>query len=185
MGALRRAVDAASRAAAGDAVAERVLASAEFAAARRIALYAALPDELPTDRLLRAALDSGRTLLLPRARGDGGLDFAPVSALAALARGRFGALEAPAGAGAVRLGAGDLVLAPGVAFDRRGARLGRGRGAYDRSLPKGPTAPTCFGLAYAFQLVDAVPETARDRRVDAVVTEHELVRARDLATDPG
>jgi 5-formyltetrahydrofolate cyclo-ligase len=49
-------------------------------------------------------------------------------------------------------------------------------------------APPCFGLAYSFQLVDAVPETARDRRVDAVVTELELVRARagrDLAADPG
>ena len=188
MKARRRALGAVARAAAGDAVAGRVLALPEFAAARRVALYAALPDELPTDRLLRAVLDSGRTLLLPRARADGRLDFARVTALGELAPGRFGVLEPPANAPSVAVGPGDLVLAPGVAFDRRGARLGRGSGAYDRSLPAGPAAPIWFGIGFAFQLVESVPESAHDRRVDAVATEIELVRTRaprDPAADPG
>ena len=188
MQARRRGVGVAARAAAGDAVAERVLRSPEFGAARRVALYVALPDELPTERLLRAVLESGRALLLPRAGAWGRLDFAPVALLDGLARGRFGALEPPPAAPAAALAPSDLVLAPGVAFDRRGGRLGRGLGAYDRSLPAGRAAPVCFGLGFAFQLVDTVPEAAHDRRVDAVVTELELVRTRaprDLAGDPG
>ena len=188
MQALRREVGEAARAAAGDAVAERVLASPEFDAARRVALYVALPDELPTDRLLHAVLDSGRALLLPRARADGRLDFARVVDLHGLVRGRFGALEPPPDAPVARLAAADLVLGPGVAFDRRGGRLGRGLGAYDRSLPVGSAAAVWFGLGFAFQLVEAVPETDHDRRVDAVATELELVRTRaprDRAGDPG
>jgi len=188
MQARRRAIGAAARAAAGDAVAERVLGSLEFGAARRVALYVALLDELPTDRLLRAVLDSGRALLLPRAAGDGRIEFAAVTELTGLARGRFGALEPSAAAPAAALAPNDLVLAPCVAFDRRGGRLGRGLGAYDRALPGAPAAPVCFGLGFAFQLVDAVPEAPHDRRVDAVVTETELVRTRaprDLARDPG
>jgi 5-formyltetrahydrofolate cyclo-ligase len=188
MQARRRAVGPAERAAAGDGVADHVLRSPEFGAALRVALYAALPDEIPTDRLLRAVLASGRVLLLPRMRIDGALEFAAVTDLGGLRGGRFGTLEPPASEPPSRLAPGDLVLAPGVAFDRRGGRLGRGLGAYDRSLPTGARAPRCFGLAFAFQLVPVVPEQGHDRRVDAVATEVELVRAgptRDLAADPG
>jgi 5-formyltetrahydrofolate cyclo-ligase len=188
MQAQRRAVGGAQRAAAGAAVAQRILAAPEFAAARRVALYVALPDELPTDALLRAVLGSQRPLLLPRTEHHGGLDFAAVRDLGELVRGRFGAHAPAADAPAERLADGDLVLLPGVAFDRRGGRLGRGLGGYDRALAAGGQALVSIGLGFAFQLVEAVPCAAHDRRVDAVATELELVRAvsaRDRAADPG
>lgn len=186
MQAQRRALGAGPRAVAGEAVARRVQATPEWSAAERVALYVALPDELPTDALLRAVLGSGRTLLLPRAVGTG-VEFAAQRDLGRLVRGRSGVAEPAPDAPAERLAPGDLVLAPGVAFDRGGGRLGRGIGAYDRALAAGPRPP-CFGLAFAFQLVDAVPVAPHDQRVDAVVTELEVVRvegARDPALDPG
>lgn len=89
----------------------------------------------------------------------------------ALRRGRFGVLEPPAGA-VVRPQAGDVVVVPGVAFDRDGGRLGRGRGYYDRAFPVGAEeAPRLVGFAYSVQLVERVPCDSRDRRMDAIVTE--------------
>jgi 5-formyltetrahydrofolate cyclo-ligase len=163
-----------------------VLSTREWSRALRVALYVALPDELPTDALLRAVLGSRRTLLLPRS-SPSGIEFAAERDLARLRPGRSGAEEPGPEAPAERLRPEDLVLAPGVAFDRRGGRLGRGIGAYDRVLAERPR-PICFGLAFAFQLVEAVPLAPHDQRVDAVVTELELVRAgatRDRALDPG
>ena len=69
-----------------------------------------------------------------------------------------------------------LVVVPGLAFDAAGGRLGRGGGFYDRLLGRDPVPFTC-GLAYAAQLVDAVPMAAWDVRVRAVATERGCVIA--------
>jgi 5-formyltetrahydrofolate cyclo-ligase len=63
----------------------------------------------------------------------------------------------------------DVVIVPGVAFDRRGHRLGYGRGYYDRALAACPSARR-IGLCHFFQLVDALPEEAHDEPVDYIVT---------------
>jgi 5-formyltetrahydrofolate cyclo-ligase len=186
-----RQVPAAVRASAGEAVARRVLASPEYATARRVVAYVALPDELPTDALLEALAASSRELWLPRMRDDDHLEFATVRDFAALRRGRLGILEPPPEAAVASLERGDLVLVPGLAFDRRGARLGRGRGCYDRSLQGGSDRPTALGLAFAFQIVESVPRAAHDRGVDAIATEAGLERvvgeraARELAPGSG
>jgi 5-formyltetrahydrofolate cyclo-ligase len=81
-------------------------------------------------------------------------------------------LEPPAQAAVFQPEAGDLVLVPGVAFDRGGVRLGRGLGFYDRAFPvSAPRSPLLIGVAYQIQLVDALPSVETDRRVDAVITE--------------
>jgi 5-formyltetrahydrofolate cyclo-ligase len=190
IGLQRRALSAEARAAAGAAVARYVLTSPEYRSARRVAAYAALSDEVPTEAIVGRVLESGRTLLLPRMIDSDRFEFVRVARLDALRRGHCGVLEPPADAASVELGADDLVLLPGVAFDRRGGRLGRGQGCYDRSLPAGDSRPVCFGLAFAFQLVDSVPQASHDREVDAVVTESGLVRMRppkrrEVAGDPG
>jgi 5-formyltetrahydrofolate cyclo-ligase len=80
--------------------------------------------------------------------------------------------EPPEESDAVDLLAGDAVVVPGIAFDEAGHRLGRGRGYYDRTFPpEAISAPWLFGFARDFQVVDHVPHGARDRRMDAVVTE--------------
>ncbi len=184
IGALRRRIDPARRTLAGDAVARHVLAWPGLRPARRVALYAALPDELPTDRLMGALLARGHALLLPRAADSERLEFAAVSERSLLAPGVFGVLEPPPEAPATPLREDDLVLLPGVAFDRWGARLGRGGGWYDRSLP--PGVRDLFGLAFEAQLLERVPVTATDRRVRGVFTERGLrcCRARDASGGP-
>jgi len=128
-------------------------------------------------------------VLLPRTGALGILEFSVVHDPAALLEGRFGVLEPPLHELAMPLAEDDLVLLPGVAFDRFGRRLGRGGGWYDRSLPL--RVRDLFGIAYAFQIVDDVPATALDRRVRGVFTESGLRfcdptdDTREPSADPG
>jgi 5-formyltetrahydrofolate cyclo-ligase len=69
-----------------------------------------------------------------------------------------------------------VFLVPGVAFDARGVRLGRGVGWYDRALGRYPRGIR-IGLAYEFQVVPSLPEAPWDVRMHAIVTEAGLIGA--------
>lgn len=185
IGALRREATDAHRDAASAAITRHVLAMPEYAAADRVVAYVALREEASLASVVADVLARGRGLLLPRVEGRT-LAFVPVRNLAALRAGPHG-LREPEGAAVAALAATDFVLAPGVAFDRHGERLGRGGGFYDRALPRGPGAPRVFGVAFAFQLVARVPIESHDRSVDGVVTDEGVIRAstRDPSVDPG
>jgi 5-formyltetrahydrofolate cyclo-ligase len=64
----------------------------------------------------------------------------------------------------------DLVLVPGVAFDRQGHRLGHGLGYFDRFLSRVPKTTPTVGLAFRFQLLDRLPAASHDRAVQTVLT---------------
>jgi len=65
----------------------------------------------------------------------------------------------------------DLVIVPGVAFDKKGRRLGRGGGYFDRFLEKVPKKTPRVGLAFKFQVVTALPWESHDQPVNKVITE--------------
>jgi len=69
----------------------------------------------------------------------------------------------------------DLVIVPGVAFDRKGHRLGFGAGYYDRFLPKLRPGVKKIAVAFEVQLVDSVPAEEHDIRMDAILTEEQLI----------
>ena len=73
----------------------------------------------------------------------------------------------------------DLIITPGLAFDRRGFRLGYGGGHYDRFLTRVRPDSIRIGLAFSVQLVDRVPEEPSDQKVHFVVTDAEIVDCRD------
>lgn len=145
----------------------------EFQRSRRLALFASLPGEPDTRPVFDLIRRFKREALFPRCTQEGALDFVSVRAWRELRPGRFGILEPEPSAAAIPADTIDLFLVPGVAFDRSGGRLGRGRGFYDRSLP--PDA-CVWGLALDMQWVDRVPTTPLDRRVDGVLTETGFVR---------
>lgn len=93
-------------------------------------------------------------------------------------RGRHGVGEPGAGCAAIPLGEVDAVVVPGLAFDERGGRLGRGGGFYDRLLGDSGLRAVRIGVCLEAQVVEAVPEGAHDARVDLIVTEQRVVRAR-------
>ncbi len=143
--------------------------------AERIALYAALPYELPTRPLFDAVVEKTGAALLPRTVDPLGLEFFAVERWEDLRPGAFGVLEPRNDGIAVRLMPGDLVVVPGVAFDEDGYRLGHGKGYYDRAFAAElGDAPTLVGFGYEFQIVDAVPHDHRDRQMDAIVTDRKV-----------
>ena len=106
------------------------------------------------------------------------MEFAECAAVDLVA-GSTRALEPPASAPTVSGREVDLVCVPGVAFDARGGRLGRGRGHYDATLARLPRSAFRVGLAFESQIVPAVPAELHDELLDAVVTEARVLSAGD------
>lgn len=159
-------------------IAARLIATADFERAATVLAYASFGSEFDTRLVLEAALRSGKRLLLPRVnRASGALDIHVVKDLTAdLRAGGWGIPEPHPeicpGCGAEEA---DWILVPGAAFDRRGGRIGYGRGYYDRLLAKarasGSPAPF-VAAAFETQVEDEIPMAAHDVRVDAVITEN-------------
>lgn len=174
----RAALSHATRQAASTAIARHLRSVAELAAAHTVLAYAAVGSEVDLDGYLRSMLADGRTLCLPWVEGDR-LGAARVDDLDRdLAPGWRGVREPRAQRRrGVEPTAIDAVVAPGLAFDRWGHRLGYGGGHFDRLLAQVGRGTVVVGAAFDVQLVDAVPTEAHDVAVDAVVTESGIIRA--------
>ena len=167
---------------------KRLMDSPLWLGARSVALYVGVRGELATQNLLSAAWRQGRTVWLPRVRRDepGLMDFVACEGPEQLRPGPHGLLEPDAALPGVAPGqtkaaapnghvfTPDLALLPGVAFDRKGGRLGYGGGYYDRFLEHGLACPL-VGLCFAFQLVESLPLAPWDRRVNVICTEEQLL----------
>lgn len=160
----------------GLAIQERFLAAFPPVRGRRLALYAAVRGEVGTGLIRAVCLAAGATLFYPRVMDDGSLSFFPHGAADGWTRGRFGVPEPAAVGGAAGIREGfDVVVVPGLAYDRRGRRLGQGCGYYDRFLRSLAGSPVTVGLAFPWQIVPEVPVNDRDVPVDVVVTEEEIL----------
>lgn len=153
-------------------VCERVSAMDGFASARTVLMYASLPGEVDLDPLMRLALGRGVRVCVPRVDWSSGMMVpALVSNLDEdLVAGRY-SVRSPGGwCPEIALSALEMVLVPGLAFDRCGGRLGRGAGFYDRLLGGGIECPA-VGVCFARQIVGRVPTEAHDRAMDRLVCE--------------
>lgn len=184
--AARRATSAAGRDTAGARIGSVLLAAPEVARADVVAGYVGVGTEPPTLALLARLREGGATVLLPVLERDNDLDWVEFGGVERLATAGRGLLE-PTGP---RLGpdailTAQVVLCPGLAVDRRGLRLGRGGGSYDRVLARLtdpplarahlPRAWTCV-LLFDGEVLDAVPADSHDQPVDAAATPAGLVR---------
>ena len=176
VGARRRALSASSLDSVAERVCEHLFAERAFIGARRVAIYAALPEEVPTRPLFEALTRVGTTCLFPRVAPGGQLCFSRVERWEDLhPRGNYGILEPSEAAPVSQPGDGDVVVVPGVAFDACGNRLGRGKGYYDRALSGArDSQPLLIGAGYELQIVPSVPHDSRDWPMDAIVTEASL-----------
>jgi 5-formyltetrahydrofolate cyclo-ligase len=142
-------------------------------------LYAPIRNEVDTWPLLEELWEREIRVLLPRCRrcAPGEMEWAPTTCSNDLAPGMYAVPEPdPRTCQPVDSLQPDLIVLPGVAFDRHGYRLGYGGGFYDRflSLP-GLSRAATIGLAFSFQLVENLPRDPWDRPVTIVITEQEIV----------
>ena len=152
-------------------IAERVLALPDYARAERVLLYASIQTEVDTRALIREILRSGRKAYLPRTYAYGVMEAARLIDPELVRRTRLGIYE-PVGDEIGSPESMDLILVPGIAFDRRGGRLGRGAGYYDRYLAN--CEGTVAALAFELQILDALPVEAHDVLMDMVITERTI-----------
>ena len=147
---------------------EKILAQLEqhpdFVKAERVMLYSALPDEVQTQAFLEK-WHLKKQIILPTVVGD---DIIPVAYEkdTDFAVGNFNILEPQ---NEPYKGDFDLIVVPGVAFDHKGNRLGRGRGYYDRFLCQHLSVKR-VGICFDFQLVDEIPTEPFDIRMDEVIS---------------
>lgn len=163
--ALRLMQTEAEKIAAAEQVFARLEQTAAFLMAEKILMYHSLPDELSTHAFLRKWADRKR-FFLPRVNGVN-LDILPYDE-SRLELGAFH-IEEPTGENTVDPSELELIIVPAVAYDRRGNRLGRGKGFYDRLLQT--TKATKIGVAYDFQLLDEIPAEPHDVPVDVVISQ--------------
>ena len=153
----------------------RALARLEvYRRAKKVLCYAAIAGEVETRPLLERMLAERKRVAVPMARRDGHLVACEIRDVGRDLnhRGLFGVAHPnPALARPVRPDRLDLVILPGVAFDRRCGRLGRGKGYFDRYLARVPKRVPRVGLAFGFQVVRELPQETHDQPVWAVVTE--------------
>lgn len=170
----RDALPAADRAARSVAISDRLLALDETAQATTVLVFWSFGSEVETAHLIDHLRALGKTVALPRIEAG---DLAPVGYVpgAPMAETTFGAME-PSSGPVLDPGELDLVIVPGVAFDRRCTRVGYGRGFYDRLLGRTREDAAAVAIAFALQVVPEVPSGPVDRRVDALVTEREVIR---------
>lgn len=156
------------------AITERLMALPELVSTRTVMASWSFGSEVDTSGLIEALHAAGKRVVLPRVDGRevAAVVYVPGDPTAATS---FGAME-PTSAEIVRPTEIDVVIAPGVAFDRNGGRVGYGGGFYDRFLRTVRADTSVIGLAFAVQLVEDVPRGEHDRLVDVVVTEEELIR---------
>lgn len=151
--AARRALTDADRAAADRLLVERAVA---LATGRHVAAYRPLAREPGGPDLVPALVRVARRVILPVLRPDRDLDWTT-------ADGDDQCL------GVAAIGAVDLVLAPALAVDRLGVRLGRGGGSYDRALDRVPVTTPVVALLYAGELRERLPADPHDRRVTSAI----------------
>jgi 5-formyltetrahydrofolate cyclo-ligase len=161
----------------GEAILNRIMAMDQFRRSQTVMAYSSFGSEIDMLPLLLAVLECGKTLLLPKVnRAADALEIYEVKNIENdLRAGVWGILEPVPEICACRAPfEQELILVPGVAFDRLGGRIGYGRGYYDKFLAscRGLNhLPLTIAAAFEVQVVDVVPMEPHDVRIDMLITE--------------
>lgn len=152
----------------------------EFKSAKKIMAYVSTNEEVDTRDLIKDCFKKGLTVYIPKVDRNE-LKIIPVRSWEVLEPGTFSILEpmmneASEEAQPEEL---DLILIPGIAFDRRGHRIGHGKGFYDRILKK--TKAYKIGLAFHEQIVDEIPNEEHDVAMDLIITDNSLITPNPLS----
>ena len=148
---------------------EKLFKEPVFKKAKKVMFYIALKGEVETKEMIEAAKSLGKIIAVPVCvKNRASLRPALLEAQAHLKKGPYGVSE-PVVNRFIALKDLDLVVTPGLAFDKKGNRLGRGKGYYDRFLSKLPKDTPSVGLAYRLQILPIVPTTPSDVRVTKVL----------------
>jgi 5-formyltetrahydrofolate cyclo-ligase len=157
-------------------ICERFMALPEYARAKTVLFYIDVRAEVRTRHSLPAALTSGKSIIVPWCNDQGELELFRLADMNELAIGMYKILEPKPELRALpekqcTAEELDLVMVPGVAFDRRGARMGHGKGYYDKLLQHARPDTPLVALAFECQLFPEIPVAQHDIFMDKIITE--------------
>lgn len=148
----------------------------QYLAAEAVALYSPVDNEVDTAAIAAHALEKKKRVFYPKIRDDNEPVFLEISSLHELRPGRWGLLEPADGTPIPRAAfKNSIIFVPGVAFDQRGHRMGRGGGWYDRLLRQLAQDAFFVGLAFEFQLIKGLVTDRWDQRVHCIITEKRVI----------
>ncbi len=148
---------------------DKLLRNKVFRKAKIVMFYIAFGGEVNTEEMIKEAKKIGKLICVPICRKDKEtMQPAILEDHAKLKVGPYGVWE-PVAETLVQPADLDLIITPGLAFDKKGNRLGRGKGYYDRFLSKLSNRAPSIGLAFDFQILPLVPTTCYDVSVKKII----------------
>lgn len=146
---------------------EKLFKTTAFKKAKIVMCYIPLGGEVDTEDMIKEAQKLGKKIVVPVCCNRT-IIACMLDSKARLQRGFYGVRE-PVIKKPVALELINLIIVPGLAFTKKGTRLGRGKGYYDRFLKQLPQRVPSIGLGFDFQILPAVPATARDANIDKII----------------
>jgi 5-formyltetrahydrofolate cyclo-ligase len=138
--------------------------------------FVSFGSEVDTHKIISYALNDGKIVYVPKIKSkDKGIEIFRINTLSDLKPGYFNILEPLENCPVGNIKDIDLILMPGIAFDRNGGRIGYGAGFYDRFLTNINSDVPKLALAYQFQVLDEVPITEFDVKIDGIISNKELI----------
>ena len=148
---------------------QKLFALQEVKQAKVIAFYLTKGSEVETGSMVDQAKKEGKKVLVPVAKED--IELVEFLSWEELALGKFDILEPTR---KIRHDKADVVVTPGIAFDKQCHRIGYGKGYYDKLFKKINTIR--IGIAFDFQVIESVPANENDEKLDMVITEKRTIR---------
>lgn len=155
----------------------------EYAVAETVMFYIDVRSEVRTRHDLEPALQSGKTIVIPWCNTEGELELFRLDSMDELEVGMYKILEPTSELRSmpekqVNVESLDLIMVPGVGFDRRGGRMGHGKGYYDKLLQHARRNTPLIALAFECQVFDEIPVADHDIYMDKLITEDHVYNGR-------
>ena len=157
-------------------ICDYVIGSDEFRQAVVVMAFLSLPHEVDTTPIILTAWQQGKTVAVPRISWEQ-RHMIPVeiTSLETGLKADDKGLRNPTNGNPVSFEEIDLILTPGLGFDKEGNRLGRGGAYYDRFFASNKVSAARWGIAFSVQMCQAIPHTEKDVPVNALVTEQGII----------
>lgn len=151
---------------------EKLFKSAEFKHAKVIMFYVSKSYEVNTHDMIDEAILMGKIVVVPKTiKNKEMLSIYEISSRSELKAGNMGIMEPHETCSESCVEKIDMVVVPGIAFDKSGHRIGHGKGYYDRFLKDVHEKTHIIGVSFSFQIVDKIPTNTTDFPVEKIISE--------------
>lgn len=175
---LREELDVNNKEIADNLIKSTLLGTSYYKSAKKIFIYVSYKNEVDTKEIIKKAISDGKEIYIPRTEIETKhMEAIKITSLDNLLENKYGILEPRLEEKFIDPNELDLIIVPGVGFDKYGGRIGYGAGYYDRYFKRIRNRNMKkIALAYDFQIIDKVPMDEYDEKMDGLITEKEQIQ---------